>query len=180
MCKRMCCTCRVVVLHKIQLWAFYSLPFTWYETAMLGRKSRTGARPTKGIHNFCLSCPSATNKISLILVLIFAMCSADFTDDPVSVTWIAFNGKLMRFRIKIFKKQFVCLLFSVCSFITLVENMIAASKSLILLNLRFILLIQCLITRITSAKMSVNFIQFILSSSATSEFLFENICYFLL
>ena len=53
-------------------------------------------------------------------------------DDPVSVTWIAFTGKLMGFRIKIFKKQFVCLLFSVCSFITLVENMIAASKSLIL------------------------------------------------
>ena len=52
--------------------------------------------------------------------------------DPVSVTSIAFNGKLMSFRIKIFKKQFVCLLFSVCSFITLVENMIAASKSLIL------------------------------------------------
>ena len=73
----------------------------------------------------------------------------------------------MGFRIKIFKKQFVCLLFSVCSFITLVENMIAASKSLI--NLRFILLIQCLITRITS-KMSGNFMQFILSSSATSEF----------
>ena len=180
MCKRMCCTWRVVVLHKIQLWALYSLPFTWYETAMLGRKSRTGARPTKGIHNFCLSCPSATNKISLILVLIFAMCSADFTDDPVGVTWIAFNGKLMRFRITIFKKQFVCLLFSVCSFITLVENMIAASKSLILLNLRFILLIQSLITRITSAKMSGNFIQFTLSSSATSEFFFENMCYFLL
>ena len=82
----------------------------------------------------------------------------------------------MGFRIKIFKKQFVCLLFSVCSFITLVENMIAASKSLILLNLRFILLIQSLITRITSAKMSGNFIQFTLSSSATSEFFFENMC----
>ena len=27
--------------------------------------------------------------------------------DPVSVTWIAFNGKLMSFRIKIFNKQFV-------------------------------------------------------------------------
>ena len=53
-------------------------------------------------------------------------------DDPVSVTWIAFTGKLMGFRIKIFKKQFVCLLFSVSSFITLVENTIAASKSLIL------------------------------------------------
>ena len=36
----------------------------------------------------------------------------------------------MGFGINIFKKQFVCLLFSVCSFITLVENMIAASKSL--------------------------------------------------
>ena len=47
--------------------------------------------------------------------------------------------------------------------------MIAASKSLILLNLRFILLIQCLITRITSAKMSGNFIQFLLSSLATKE-----------
>ena len=53
-------------------------------------------------------------------------------DDAVSVMRIAFNGKLMGFRKKIFKKQFVCLLFSVCSFITLVENMIAASKSLIL------------------------------------------------
>ena len=30
----------------------YSFLFTWYKTAMLGRKSRTGARPTKGIHNF--------------------------------------------------------------------------------------------------------------------------------
>ena len=78
----------------------------------------------------------------------------------------------MGFRIKIFQKQFVCLLFSICSFITLVENMIAASKSLI--NLRFILLIQCLITRITSKKMSGNFMQFILSSSATSEFFLEN------
>ena len=38
----------------------------------------------------------------------------------------------MGFRIKIFKKQFVFLLFSACSFITLVENMIAAYKSLIL------------------------------------------------
>ena len=45
----------LLFLHKIQLWALYSLPFTWYETAMLGGKSRTGARPTKGIHNFCLS-----------------------------------------------------------------------------------------------------------------------------
>ena len=70
----------------------------------------------------------------------------------------------MSFRIKIFKKSFVCLLFSVGSFITLVENMIAG----ILFdkyNLRFIL-----ISRITSAKMSVNFIQFLLSNSATSEF----------
>ena len=75
----------------------------------------------------------------------------------------------MGFRIKIFKKQFVCLLFSVCSFITLVGNMIAASRSLILLNLRFILFIQCLITRIAFAKMSGNFIQFILSSSATRK-----------
>ena len=31
--------------------------------------------------------------------------------DPVSVTWIAFNGKLMSFRIKIFKKSFVCYCF---------------------------------------------------------------------
>ena len=45
-----------------------SLPFTWYKTAMLGRKSRTGARPTKDIQyivlngNFlCLSCPRATS-----------------------------------------------------------------------------------------------------------------------
>ena len=87
--------------------------------------------------------------------------------DPVSVTWIAFNGKLMSFRIKIFKKQFVCLLFSVGSFMTLVENMIAG----ILFdkyNLRFIL-----ISRITFAKMSANFIQFLLSSSATREFYFK-------
>ena len=86
----------------------------------------------------------------------------------------------MGFQIKIFKKQFICLLFSVCSFIKLVGNMIAASKSLILVNLRFILLIQCLVTRITSGKMSGNFIQFVLSSSATSEFFLGNMCYFLL
>ena len=35
----------------------------------------------------------------------------------------------MGFRIKIFKKQFVCILFSVCSFITLVENMIANGQA---------------------------------------------------
>ena len=40
-------------------------------------------------------------------------------------------------------------------------------------NLRFIL-----ISRITSAKMSAIFIQFLLSSSATSEFYLE-ICYYL-
>ena len=70
--------------------------------------------------------------------------------DPVSATWIAFNGKLMSFRIEIFKKQFVSVLFSVRWHI----------------NLRFIFLL----TRITSAKMPANFIQFLLSSSATSEF----------
>ena len=81
----------------------------------------------------------------------------------------AFNWS---FRIKIFKKQFVCFSFSVGSFITLVENMITG----ILFdkyNLRFIL-----ISRITSAKMSANFIQFLLSSSATSEF-YLKICYHL-
>jgi len=56
----------------------------------------------------------------------------------------------MSFRIEIFKKQFVCLLFSVRRHI----------------NLRFSLLF----TRITSAKMPANFIQFLLSSSATGEF----------
>ena len=35
----------------------------------------------------------------------------------------------MGFRIKIFKKQFVCILFSVCSFITLVEIMIANGQA---------------------------------------------------
>ena len=35
----------------------------------------------------------------------------------------------MGFRIKKFKKQFVCLLFSVCSFITLVDTLSPASKS---------------------------------------------------
>ena len=79
----------------------------------------------------------------------------------------------MGFRIKIFKKQLVYLLFSICSSITLVENI-----EVVDINLRFILLIQCVITRITSAKMSGNFIQFTLSSSATSEFFFfENMCY---
>ena len=29
-------------------------PFTWYKTAMMGRKSRTRVRPTKGMHNFKL------------------------------------------------------------------------------------------------------------------------------
>ena len=38
--------------------------------------------------------------------------------DPVTVTWIAFNDNLVGFRIKVFNKQFVCLLFSVCLFIT--------------------------------------------------------------
>ena len=146
-------------------------PPCWDAKVALGQD-----QPIGYIIFLCLVPVRSTNKISLILMLIFAMCSADFTDDPVSVTWIAFNGKLMRFRITIFKKQFVCLLFSVCSFITLVENMIAASNSLILLNLRFILLIQCLITRITSAKMSGNFKQFILSSSASSEFFLLKIC----
>ena len=61
------------------------------------------------------------------------MCSADLLvetdpDDPVSVTRIAFNGKLMGFQTNVLKKQFVCILFSVCSFITLVGNMIAASN----------------------------------------------------
>ena len=63
---------------------------------------------------------------------------------------IAFNGKLMSFRIEIFKKQLVCLLFSVRQHI----------------NFRFSLLF----TRITSSKMPANFIQFLLSSSATGEF----------
>ena len=75
--------------------------------------------------------------------------------DPVTARWIAFNGKLMSFRIEIFKKQFVCLLFSVGRHI----------------NLRF-----SLFTRITSSKMPANFIQFLLSSSATSEF-YLKICY---
>ena len=69
--------------------------------------------------------------------------------DPVSARWIAFNGKLMSFRIEIFKKQFVCLLFSVRRHI----------------NLRY-----SLFTRITSSKMPANFTQFLLSSSATGEF----------
>ena len=64
--------------------------------------------------------------------------------DPVSVTWIAFNGKLMGFRIKIFKKQFVCLLFSVCSFITLVEKMIAQVLSV---NLRSAFLLHASLLR---------------------------------
>ena len=68
------------------------------------------------------------------LRLIFATCSRPFylweqINDSVSVTWIAFNGKLMGFRMKNFKKQFVCLLFSVCSFITLVDTWSPASKS---------------------------------------------------
>ena len=66
----------------------------------------------------------------------------------------------MGFLIKIFTKQFVCLLFPVC--LRLVENMIAGIQVL-LTCMRFILLV----TRITSGKMSVNFIQFLLSSSAT-------------
>ena len=70
----------------------------------------------------------------IILVLIFAIAQPIFllgtdTDDPVSVTWIAFNGKLMGFRIKIFKKQFFYLLFF-CLFIHVVENIIAAFRSL--------------------------------------------------
>ena len=91
-------------------------------------------------------------------------------DDPVSVTWIAFNGKLMGFGIKIFKKQFVCLLFSICSFI---HNISWKHDHRILTCVSsFLVLIQCLITRITSANMLGNLIQFILSSSATSGFFF--------
>ena len=52
------------------------------------------------------------------------------------------SSHVMGFRIKIFPKQFVCLLFPVC--LLLVENMIAG--------------IQVLLACITSGKMSVNFI----------------------
>ena len=50
----------------------------------------------------------------IILVLIFAICSADFTcgngSTIQSVLRECFNSKLMGFRVKIFKKQFACLL----------------------------------------------------------------------
>ena len=44
--------------------ALCRFPSTWYKTGILGRKSRIGARPTKGMYNhgnfLCLSRPSAT------------------------------------------------------------------------------------------------------------------------
>ena len=94
------------------------------------------------------------------------MCSADFaygnesTIQSLSCELLLIHGKLMGFRIKVFTKQFVCFLFPVC--LRLVEKMIAGIQVL-LTCMRFILLV----TRITSGKMSVNFIQFLLSSSAT-------------
>ena len=63
-------------------------------------------------------------------MLIFPMCSTDFTCvscvngstiQSVLRELLLIDGKLMGFRIKLFKKQFVCLLFSVYSFITLVR-----------------------------------------------------------
>ena len=78
--------------------------------------------------------------------------------DPVTARWIAFNGKLMSFRIEIFKKQFVC------GYCFLLAGILTCVSAFFLL------------TRITSSKMPANFIQFLLSSSATSEF-YLKICY---
>ena len=64
----------------------------------------------------------------IILVLIFAICSARFylwRSTIQSVLRECFNGKLVGFRVKIFKKQFAVYCFLFCSFILLVENMIA-------------------------------------------------------
>ena len=41
---------RTDIFRKLTLGA--TVPFTWYKTGILGRKSRTGAGPTKGVHNF--------------------------------------------------------------------------------------------------------------------------------
>ena len=64
----------------------------------------------------------------------------------------------MGFRIKRFKKHFFCLLFSVCLFIKLVENMIVRQHvSYVSLSRTLNSCISFLLTRITSAKMSANF-----------------------
>ena len=89
------------------------------------------------------SVASENHPLEADLVFIFFFCyvlsrfySCERIHDPVSVTRIAFNGKRLGFRMKFLKKQFVCqLLFSVCSFITLVEKMIVRH------SLHFILLI---------------------------------------
>ena len=76
---------------------------------------------------------NAPDSVETDLVLIFPMCSTDFTCvscvngstiQSVLRELLLIDGKLMGFRIKLFKKQFVCLLFSVYSFITLVKNVI--------------------------------------------------------
>ena len=80
------------------------------------------------------------------------------TDPGSSQCYVnAFNGKLMGFRIKIIKKKFVCLLIVFCLFI---HNVSWKHDRR---HLSFI-------TRITFAKMLANFIQFLPSISATSEF----------
>ena len=84
---------------------------------------------------------------------LFVRCFLSYLCRPDNLKLISELG----FRLKLFKEQFVCLLFSGCSFITLVENI-------------------PLIIRITSAKISANFIQFLLLGSAASEF-FWKLCF---
>ena len=40
-----------ITVSKIEI-STLQVSFTWYKTGILGRKSRIGARPTKGMHNF--------------------------------------------------------------------------------------------------------------------------------
>ena len=58
----------------------------------------------------------------IILVLIFAMCSADFTSGYEATILSVLRELLLTANLLFF---FVCLLFSVCLLITLVKNMIA-------------------------------------------------------
>ena len=92
-------------------------------------------------------------------VLNFAMCSADFTlvnGSTIQIVPLAnyLKGWTFWFWLLIFKKRLLCLLFWVSSFIKLVHPSWNGSH----------------LTCITFAKMSANFIQFLLSGSGLDTF----------
>ena len=92
-------------------------------------------------------------------VLNFAMCSADFTlvnGSTIQIVPLAnyLKGWTFWFSLLIFKKRLLCLLFWVSSFIKLAHPSWNGSH----------------LTHITFAKMSANFIQFLLSGSGLDTF----------